>query len=572
MDRTNLSRRTFLKGAGLVGLTAGALGVSELAAQPHRVALAAEADGGPSLNTYQTIFGDSTQYIPVKKASWDQLDGYVAYDDKQFGDADIARTDTCDFLVIGCGIGGMIASLEAANEGANVITIEKMNRGRNTWESVGGYNTKLQQEIDNVPDPAEYVEAIMRSSYWRARPDVVWGFVEQSGEATDFMNDMLVKANKGVSLYSTVQKETGYGFDTIQAEHKLKFPDNVKWDTWWRGPVAFDSLETTAATYDNLDLRYNTAGVQLVQDESGRVCGAIAQDENGYYRIEAAKGVLLATGGYEANQQMMESWCRPEDFNGCCVYAPNTGNTGDGHMMGLAVGAQMDPLPHTLMVFRSGLPGRVMDASMVSSCFTSSIWVDFKGRRFVNEKLPHNFVANAISEAGISGKPVWFVFDQAIVDGVKDDTGKLASDLEDGKERGELVQADTIEELALAMDADPEILRATLEDWNGYFDAEEPADLKFRRSLTAAAQKIQTGPFYACKHNSKVLVNVSGLIINEHAQVLNDNEEAIEGLYATGNASGGMFSISYPRHLPATSVGRAVTFGYVAAKHAIKGA
>ena len=90
--------------------------------------------------------------------------------------------------------------------------------------------------------------------------------------------------------------------------------------------------------------------------------------------------------------------------------------------------------------------------------------------------------------------------------------------------------------------------------------------------MTAAAQKIQTGPFYACKHNSKVLVNVSGLIINEHAQVLNDNEEAIEGLYATGNASGGMFSISYPRHLPATSVGRAVTFGYVAAKHAIKGA
>ena len=167
----------------MAGLTAGALGIAELATQPRQTALAAEASEGQSLNKYQTIFGEDTAYIPVKKATWDQLDGYVAYDDRAFEDADISRTDTCDFLVIGCGIGGMIASLEAANEGASVITIEKMHRGRNTWESVGGYNTKLQQGIDNVPDPAEYVEAIMRSSYWRARPDVVWGFVEHP--ATD---------------------------------------------------------------------------------------------------------------------------------------------------------------------------------------------------------------------------------------------------------------------------------------------------------------------------------------------------------------------------------------------------
>lgn len=569
MEHTDFSRRSFLKGAGLAGLTAGIFGAVELAAP--QAAHAAEAAEGSSFNKYQTVFGEDTNYIPVKKAKWDQLDGFVAYDEKEFADSDIIRTDECDFLVIGLGIGGTIASLKAAEEGVNVIALEKMNRGRNTWESVGGYNTKLQQEIDNVPDPAEYVEAIMRSAYWRARPDVVWGFVNQSGEATDFMNDMLQKAGKGVSLYSTVQKETGYGFDTIQAEHKLQFPDNVKWDTWWRGPVAFDSLETTQATYDNLDVRYNTAAVQLTRDESGRVTGAIAKDAEGYYRVVASKGVLLATGGYESNPAMMESWCRPEDYNGCCVYAPNSGNTGDGHMMGLAVGAQMDPLPHTLMVFRSGLPGRVMDVSMVSKCFTSSIWTDFKGRRFVNEKLPHNCVANAISEAAISGKPVWFVFDQAIVDGVGDTSGKLAADIEDGKQRGELVQADSIEALAEAMGADVETLASTVETWNSYFDAEEPADLMFRRDLKSAATKIATGPFYACKHTSKVLCSGSGLIINEKAQVLDANEEVIEGLYATGNVSGGMFSISYPRHLPATSVGRAVTFGYVAAKHAIKG-
>lgn len=569
MEHADFSRRSFLKGAGLAGLTAGIFGAGELAAP--RVAVAAEAADAKGLNTYQKVFGENTNYIPVQKAEWDQLDGFVAYDAKEFSDSEIAHTDECDFLVIGQGLGGTIAALKAADEGANVIALEKMNRGRNTWESVGGYNSKLQQEIDNVPDPAEYVEAIMRSSYWRARPDVVWGFVNQSGEAIDFMNDMLEKAGKGVTLYSTVQKETGYGFDTIQAEHKLKFPDNVKWNTWWRGPVAFDSLETTQKMYDNLDVRYNTAAVQLTKDESGRVTGAIAKNADGYYKVAASKGVLLATGGYESNPNMVESWCRPEDYKGCCVYAPNSDNTGDGHMMGLAAGAQMDPLPHTLMVFRSGLPGRVMDASMVSKCFTSSIWTDFKGRRFVNEKLPHNCVANAISEAGISGKPVWFIFDQAIVDGVNDTTGKLAADIEDGKQRGELMQADTIEELATAMGAEADTLATTIGTWNSYFDAETPTDLMFRRSLKSAAVKIENGPFYACKHTSKVLVSGSGLIINEHAQVLDSNEEVIEGLYATGNVSGGMFSVSYPRHLPATSTGRATTFGYVAAKHAIKG-
>lgn len=569
MEHADFSRRSFLKGAGLAGLTAGIFGAGELAAP--RVAVAAEATDAEGLNTYQKVFGENTNYIPVQKAEWDQLDGFVAYDAKEFSNSEIAHTDECDFLVIGQGLGGTIAALKAADEGANVIALEKMNRGRNTWESIGGYNTKLQQEINNVPDPAEYVEAIMRSSYWRARADVVWGFVNQSGEAINFMSDMLEKAGKDVTLYSTVQQETGYGFDTIQAEHKLKFPDNVKWNTWWRGPVAFDSLETTQKMYDNLDVRYNTAAVQLTKDESGRVTGAIAKNADGYYKVTASKGVLLATGGYESNPNMVESWCRPEDYKGCCVYAPNSGNTGDGHMMGLAAGAQMDPLPHTLMVFRSGLPGRIMDASMVSKCFTSSIWTDFKGRRFANEKLPHNCVANAISEAGISGKPVWFIFDQAIVDGVKDTTGKLAADIEDGKQRGELVQADTIEELATAMGAEADTLATTIETWNSYFDAENPTDLMFRRNLKSAAVKIENGPFYACKHTSKVLVSTSGLIINEHAQVLDSNEEVIEGLYATGNVSGGMFSISYPRHLPATSTGRAATFGYVAAKHAIKG-
>lgn len=573
MSRNDISRRSFFATAGMAGLTLGALGsIGALGNEKTAFADEAAASGSTALseNEYLNIFGDETGHIPVRKAEWTKLSGPIGFESRAIDASEIARTDTCDFLVIGCGISGMMAMLKAAEEGASVIGIEKMAQGRNSWESVGGFNTKLQQEANNVPDPAEYVEAIMRASDWRARADVVWGFVNQSGEAVDFFSDMLAKAGKGVTLRSTQQPPSPYGVDVIQAEHKITLPEDVEWNTWLTGPAAFDSLLTTAATYSNLDIRYNTAGVQLTHDDAGRVTGAIAKDAEGYYAIEASKGVLLATGGYEANPQMMQALIRPEEFHNACVYAPGTGPTGDGHMMGLAVGAQMEPTPHTVMSFRSGLPDAPLDSSSVSACFPTSIWVNHQGRRFINESLPHNFVANAINTQGASGKNVWFLFDSAVVSKTAESTPDLLEDIEACKEKGWLVEGATIAELAEAMEVDPAELEKTISTFNGYFDAETPQDLEFRRQMEKAVP-IKEGPFYACVHVSKILVTVSGLIINDHAQVLDGNEKVIEGLYAAGNASGGMFAVSYPRHLPSTSVGRCVTYGYVAAKHALKG-
>lgn len=554
-----MSRRAFLSAAGLMGLGAGAVGIAGVAGPQTAVAAEAEAKA-----PYMETFGADTAYLPVKKAEWTQLNGPVGFEAEPVDPSQLTRTDTCDFLVIGVGIGGMVAGLHAADEGASVIGIEKMASGRMAWESVGGYNTKLQKEIDNVPDPAEYMEAIMRASMWRARADAVWGFIQKSGPAVDFFNDMVVKAGKGVSLFSTEQAPAANKMDVIQAEHKINVPEGVEWTSWLKGGFVWDSLLATAATYDNFDIRYNTAGVQLTQDGSGRITGAIAKDAEGYYAIEAAKGVLLATGGYEANPALMQAWMRPEDYHTAEPLAPCMGPTGDGHMMGLAVGAAMDPVPHCLMSFRS------VSQMQANKCLSAGIWVNHRGRRFVNEGLPFNYAANAINIARIGGHPVWFVIDQGVVDAKLEMAPTLPDDIAAMEAEGVLVKADTIEDLATAMGADPAELAAAVTAYNGYFDAAEPRDLQFNRDLSKAAP-LARGPFYAAQHTNQALVTVSGLIINENAQVLNENDEVIEGLYATGNASGGLFSDAYPRHLPATSTGRAVTFGFVAADHALKG-
>ena len=114
---------------------------------------------------------------------------------------------------------------------------------------------------------------------------------------------------------------------------------------------------------------------------------------------------------------------------------------------------------------------------------------------------------------------------------------------------------------------DAERLAATVEKWNGYFDEAEPQDAEYLRDLSGC-QRFDTAPYYAVMTNSSFLVTVSGLTIDPDSRVLDKNEQPIAGLFATGNTSGGMFADQYPRHLPATSVGRAVTSGFVAGRTA----
>ena len=83
--------------------------------------------------------------------------------------------------------------------------------------------------------------------------------------------------------------------------------------------------------------------VQLIREDGGRVIGCIAKNGDGYVRINASKGVLLATGGYDANPELMEAWTRPEDYASSSWWNPGWGTTGDGHLMGIKAGAQMDP-------------------------------------------------------------------------------------------------------------------------------------------------------------------------------------------------------------------------------------
>ena len=141
--------------------------------------------------------------------------------------------------------------------------------------------------------------------------------------------------------------------------------------------------------------------------------------------------------------------------------------------------------------------------------------------------------------------------------------------VEEFKGKGWLFEGSSPEELAKACGIDPQGLADTIERYNGFF--ERGVDEDFNRDL-AGTIPFSGARFFALTTNSCILATVGGLMVDGSCRVLDTGDQVIEGLYAVGNASGGFFAGNYPRHIPGTSIGRAVTFGYVAAEHAVKGA
>lgn len=510
---------------------------------------------------YVAALGDGMRGMPVADKGWPLFDDYespIAFEARQIGADEIAETLECDVLVIGGGVSGLMAAAKAATDGAQVVCVEKMDSGRNQWESVGGYNSFSQKEQGIEVNPAEYVNAIVTAGDYRVRQENVWSFINNSGAAIDFMQEVLDRSASGIKIRAT--NEEG---DAVKGEHTF---DNTGATSWLLGPFVMDALNEAIATYDNIDMRFKTAGVQLLQDGDGRVTGAIVKnmDDGTYAQVNASKGVVLSCGGYEMNPKMIEAWCRPEDFSTTSMSSTGTGSTGDGHMMGLSAGAGMDPLPHCTMSFGGGYP----ENGQFFHAFRDGIYVNARGERFVNEGLMFNFTASAINTNAYRGG-VWTIIDQSFIDAMAEKTGTdvMGTTVKDYTDAGWMVSADTVEELADKIGVDAERLAATVEKWNGYFDEAEPQDAEYLRDLSSC-QRFDTAPYYAVMTNSSFLVTVSGLTIDPDSRVLDKNEQPIVGLFATGNTSGGMFADQYPRNLPSTSVGRAVTTGFVAGRTA----
>lgn len=392
------TRRGFLKASGWALLSsaagAGAFSAWAPAFADEVPATAEKGIANFDADLYAQVFPQKVRYVPVIDAPTDMdRQGNVAFEMRDIAEDEIVRTEEADVLVAGAGITGVCAALAASDDGATkVLCLEKMSKGRGMFEGMGVTGGKAMAGANYVCDKPLMMDRMRHAAYYRVPIDPIKLWADRSGEAADWLQDRFDEGDGQITEGFKINKDNAHNFEVPQTEVTFASPlwseQTIK-NAGGAGIYIAADLANTFAKRPNADLRYRSAVVKLEREEGGRVTGAICKDTEGYFRVTAKRGVVLATGGFDANPAMLKAWCRPEDIANAASWCPNYGTTGDGQLMGLAVGGQMDPLPAAVMNFDFGSPESFYSSNLgITALVAGGLMINEEGRRFASEALP----------------------------------------------------------------------------------------------------------------------------------------------------------------------------------------
>ncbi|MCR4435997.1 MAG: flavocytochrome c [Clostridiales bacterium] len=410
-------------------------------------------------------------------------------------DVKAATDTTADVVVVGGGAAGMTAASTAASAGKKVILVEKLaflgGTSAYSIESFGASETKVHKTL-GVTATADDMYANYIKSYPKGIPQAFNVLAHKSGEAANWLWSIGAPLTVTNSTFSvTASREAGKMGQIITSA----LMDEVK----KRG----------------VDCRVNTRATELVM-EGGAVAGVKVKGPAGEYTIRA-KSVILATGGFAANNEMVAKY-KPElkgYKNSCSV-----GATGDGQLMAEAVGAQlrdMDNIRVNFTYYTDGL--RVYYMGSLPN--TGAIFVNKDGKRFINDQAGYGAGMAVVAQGGTG----WMIFDQSLIDSIQD--------VREYYNLGIFVSAPTIEELADKIGVDKKNLAATVERYVGF--VKKGVDEDFKRTMLNMT--FDEPPYYACKMTCHVQGTFGGIATDTNAQVLKKDGTVISGLYAAGECA-----------------------------------
>ena len=334
---------------------------------------------------------------------------------------------------------------------------------------------------------------------------------------------------------------------------------------------AVEYMLADAAEKAGAQIVFNMPAVQLVQDESGAVTGAICQNADGdYVQYNAAKGVVLATGDVSWNDEYLEEFA-PIALQVKSRLCGDLGNVGDGHNMAAWAGAAFQPAPWPTMMHPQA-------AGMFHGPF---LFINPEGKRFMNEAtwvqgkcvgimvngganhawsiFDSNFEADNTASLEFGGGMFWDSF-RAVGTTPADASASHAKTVKEGVENTPDYYkcADTIEELVEQLDVPADVALETIAHYNELCEAGEDTDF-YKESHFLFP--IKQGPFYAVEVGPGLLGVCGGIQINDDFQAVDANNQPIEGLYAIGNCAGGMYAYDYPINIQGNSHGRCLMEG-----------
>ncbi|WP_251717848.1 FAD-dependent oxidoreductase [Lactobacillus agrestimuris] len=509
--------------------------------------------------------------------------GYLKNVDGYNEDIKPVRTDTTEVLVIGAGNAGMMASAAANEQGAKVTLIEKEKTINLMRVGLASVDSNAQKRAGTVIDKRELVESLASFAQHNVDERLLNTWADNSGETVNWLEDNILKPH-GAHLKSEPDAMiTSKAYQAFPTENDPTKDDKsfAQYGNWF-----LDYQKS-----HNIDLRFETSLVKLIK-ENDTVTGVIVKDlaKDEFYQINATKGVVIATGGYSANKDLLQKW-DPLALKKN-VYNDSPRSNGAGITSAMNIGAIKDEEPAETIFDRGLVPvgTKTEDMYYQTSTYDHWLWigsypflkVNLRGERFSNESVPYQFIVNAASkEPGYLYAMIWddnysnylekihmlgcarFGFP-----GYMKDKEAFIADTEQHIKDGLVVKADTIEELADKLHLPVESLKKSVEKNNQQVIAHK--DDEFGKEAYRITP-IEKGPFYGCILGGRILCTFDGLRINTNMEVLDENYNPIKHLYAAGNDAGGFFWGSYNDRVPGLAASHAQTFGRLAGKNVATG-
>lgn len=475
-----------------------------------------------------------------------------------------------DVVVIGSGASGKSAALAAAQGGLSVAILEKLPQtgGSSVYAEGTAAFESSEQKARGVPDDAgkhfpSKEEGFRRYddySHHRANLDVVRVQVENTAETIDLYKSLGIE-------YTDV---TIYAYDQPYELYTFHRPEGL-------GAHCQEVL-LKAVEDAGVEVFTSTPAQRLVVEE-GAVAGVIAEDSDGNTLRIAAKAVVLASGGFGNNPDLVEkySWFShtAHDMYQCVP----TANTGDGLTMALAAGADTASLG-ALMIIQCAR-GKTLTSHTSGAGSQPVLWVNKTARRFASEEVAMSFADAGNTVAKQPDATSYAIIDQDVVAHLQEDGSDiglgdfipfhakldhLQAELDEDVAVGRAWKADTIEGLATAVGLDPTVLAETVAEYDEACDKGDDA-LFFKPAKFL--RPVRTAPFYAIEMTGSVLVSCGGIRVNGNMQVTDEDYTPIPGLYAVGMEASGLYGDTYNLDVPGTANGFAHASGRVAGRHVV---
>ena len=488
------------------------------------------------------------------------------------------REQKTDLVIVGGGLGGLAAAYAAVNKGCKPVVLEKLPflGGAGIMpEGSLGINTRYQKAHGIKTTAQQVLDAALQFHHYRADPAVLRRLIEESTRTIDEIADLGVEMRGIRTMYP---KE-----ESLMCWHLFKGGTAEVEKRWIKHIREKGGILLT-----------KTRATKLIV-ENGRVAGVEATDAKGDKLIVHARKVIIATGGFAANKEMLAQYVFDSSALGMVepiwLRSPVVdGRTGDGINMARLVGAGVAGmhavagnapyLPDTPPINQFSGP----DELKQGRCALAQpwLWVDHTGRRFFNESRGSVFVDvyNAMTSAGGVS---YTIFDQAMMDRLINQGAVLPFNAivlagtplkalpktwEIGQQRGWAFKADTIEELAQQIGVPPANLRETMTKVNGY--ADKGHDPEFGRKPEHLVKfNLQKGPYYALKAIRAFFLTLGGVTVTPDFEAKNPQGDVIPNLYVIGQDIGGLYDSSYDLRCEGSASSFAMTSGRVAAEHAI---